>query len=127
MTLSEVQNVSGYIGNFTVKVHQKARYVSEKDCTACGDCVAICPVIKPNEYQMGFNTRRGIYIPFPQAVPAAYSVNMKECLGNNPIACGKCIDKCEKHCIDFDAQDKTVELKVGTIVVATGMDVYDPS
>ena len=127
MTLSEVENVSGYIGNFTVKVRQKARYVSEKDCTACGDCVAICPVIKPNEYQMGFSTRRGVYMPFPQAIPAAYVVNMKECLGNNPIACGKCIDKCEKHCIDFDVQDKTIELKVGTIIVATGMDVYDPT
>jgi len=127
MTLSEVADVQGYIGNFRVKVLRKARYVDEKECTACGDCIDICPVIKPNEFDLGLSTRRAIYQPFPQAVPAAFALNMEECLGNNPIACGKCLEKCEKECIDYDMQDEEVEIKVGTIIVATGMDVYDPT
>jgi heterodisulfide reductase subunit A len=127
MTLSEVDNVTGYIGNFTVTVRRKARYVDESECTACGDCVDVCPVIQPDEYQMGFSSRRAIYIPFPQAIPSSYVINMEECLGNNPIACGKCLEKCDKQCIDFDMQDEVIELSVGAVVVATGIDTYDPT
>ena len=97
MTLSEVEDVTGYIGNFRVKVRKKARYVNENECTACGDCVDICPVIKPDEYQMGFSSRRAIYIPFPQSIPSSYVINMDECLGNNPIVWGKCLGKCDKR------------------------------
>ena len=127
MTLSEVEDVTGYIGNFRVKVRKKARYVNENECTACAECVDICPVIMPDEYQMGFPSRKAIYIPFPQAIPSSYVINMEDCLGNNPIACGKCLEKCDKRCIDFDMQDETIELSVGAIVVATGIDVYDPT
>jgi heterodisulfide reductase subunit A len=127
MAYSEVEDVSGYVGNFKVKVRKKARYVDEKECTACGDCVEVCPIFKPDEFQMGLSTRRAIYIPFPQAVPSAYIVNIHECLGDNPIACGKCIERCDKKCIDFDMQDEIVELEVGAIIVATGMDTYDPT
>ena len=127
LTLSEVEEVSGYVGNFQVKVRQKARYVDENECTACGDCVDICPVTRPDEYQMGLSTRKAIYIPFPQAIPSVYAINMEECLGNNPIACGKCLEKCEKRCINFDMQDEIIELNVGAIVVATGIETYDPT
>jgi len=127
MTLSEVEDVSGYIGNFRVKVRKKARYVNEDECVACGECAEVCPVTNPDEYQMGLATRRAIYIPFPQAVPASSVINMDECLGYNPIACGKCIEKCDKRCIDFDMQDEIVEVNVGAIIVATGLDVYDPT
>jgi heterodisulfide reductase subunit A len=127
MTLSEVEGVSGYVGNFNVKVRKKARYVREDECTACGDCVEVCPVFKPDEYQMGLSSRKAIYMPFPQAVPASYIINMEDCLGDNPIACGKCMEKCEKKCIDFDMQDEIIDLQVGTIIVATGLDSYDPT
>jgi len=126
LTLSEVEEITGYVGNFNVRVRKKAKFVVEKECTACAECVSVCPVFSPNEYEIGLNTRRAVYIPFPQAVPSSYVVNMEECLGNNPIACGKCIDACEKKCIDFDMQDKMIDLHVGTIVVATGMNVYNP-
>jgi len=127
MTYSEVENVSGYVGNFHVRVRRKARFVVEDDCTACGDCSVVCPVALPDEYQQGFSSRKAIYIPFPQAVPSAFVLNMDDCLGNNPIACGKCRDACEKQCIDFDMQDRIEDYEVGAIIVATGMDVYDPS
>ena len=127
MTYSEVEDVSGYVGNFHVQVRKKARYVDESECTACGDCAQVCPIVSPDEFQAGLSTRRAIYIPFPQAVPSAYIVNADECMGNNPIACGKCIEACDKDCINFDMQDEVVEIDVGAIIVATGMDVYDPT
>lgn len=127
LTYSEVDSVSGYVGNFKARVRRKARYVVESECTACGDCSDVCPVATPSEFQMGLGARKAIYIPFPQAVPSAYTIDMENCLGNNPIACGKCQDVCEKKCIDFDMEDEILELDVGAIVVATGMETFDPS
>jgi heterodisulfide reductase subunit A len=127
LTYAEVEDVSGYVGNFKARIRKKARFVVEDECTSCGDCSAVCPVVVPDEFQMGLGTRKAVYIPFPQAVPSAYIVNADECLGQNPIACGKCIEACEKRCIDFDMQDEVLSVEVGAIIVATGMDVYDPT
>jgi len=124
---SEVDALTGFVGNFHITIRRKARYVVESECTACNDCVEVCPVVVPDEYQQGFSSRKAIYIPFPQAVPSAYVLNMEECLGNNPIACGKCAEACEKKCIDYDMQDELINIEVGTVIVATGMEVYDPT
>ena len=80
----------------------------------------------PDEFQQGLSSRKAIYIPFPQAVPCSYVLDMEDCLGNNPIACGKCADVCEKQAIDYDDSDEVVTREVGAIVVAIGLDVYDP-
>jgi heterodisulfide reductase subunit A len=127
LTYSKVESISGYVGNFQVKVLKKARYVNENECTACGDCAEVCPVVVPDEYQQGLSSRKAIYIPYPQAIPSASLIDMENCLGTNPIACGKCAEKCDKKCIDYDVKDETVEFKVGTVIVATGMDVFDPT
>jgi heterodisulfide reductase subunit A len=127
MALSEVKDIKGYVGNFEVTVLKKARYVNEKECTACGDCAEICPVLVPNEFEMGLGSRKAVYIPFPQAVPAAYVLNSYECLGQDPLICGKCKEACEKGCIDYETQDEELTFNVGTIVVATGMEPYDPA
>ncbi len=96
-------------------------------CNACGECADVCPVVAPDEYQMGLSSRRAIYIPFPQAVPCSYILNMDDCLGINPIACGKCSDVCEKEAINYDDLGEVVTRDVGAIIVATGLDVYDPT
>jgi len=127
LTYSTVEEVSGYVGNFKVRVRRKARYVDEKECIPCDKCAEVCPVVVPDEFQQGFSSRKAAYIPFPQAVPSAYLIDMEHCLGNNPIACVKCVDACEKQCIDLTMQDKIVELDVGTIIVATGMGIYNPT
>jgi len=84
-------------------------------------------VTHPDEYQMGLSTRKAIYIPFPQAVPSSYILDMDHCLGNNPIACGKCADVCDKKAIDYDDVDEMITREVGAIIVAIGLDVYDPT
>ena len=110
-----------------MKIRKKARYVDAGLCNACEECVKVCPVVKPDEFQMGLSTRKAIHIPFPQAVPCSYILNMDDCLGNNPIACGKCADVCEKQAINYDDHDEIVTREVGAIIVAIGLDVYDPT
>jgi heterodisulfide reductase subunit A len=127
MTQSEIKAVTGYVGNFQVQILKRARYVKEDQCTACGDCVQVCPVLVPNEFNMGLNSRRAIYQAFPQAIPSAYVMDINNCLGYDPVVCGKCIEKCKKKCIDFNMSDQELTFKVGTIIVATGMEVYDPT
>jgi heterodisulfide reductase subunit A len=124
---SEVIDVKGYIGNFHVKVLKKPRYVKE-DCTACGDCSKVCPITAPNEFDAGLALRHAIYTPFAQAVPSTYIIDMNLCLNKDEImVCDKCIKACERQAIDFTMKPETVELEVGTIIVATGTDVFDPS
>ena len=127
LTLSEVVGVKGSVGNFEVKILKKARYVDEKECTACGDCAKVCPVVRPDEFNLGLSSRKAIYSPFPQAVPAAYMLNANECLGHNPAVCAKCVEACQKHCISFHMSDEEIVEKVGSIVVATGLEPYDPT
>jgi heterodisulfide reductase subunit A len=110
-----------------VTIRKKARYVDLDLCNSCGECAEVCPQVAPDEYQMGLSSRKAVYIPFPQAVPCNYILDMDTCLGNNPIACGKCADVCEKEAIDFDDADEFVTREVGAIVVAIGLDVYDPT
>ncbi len=125
-TLSEVKDVKGYVGNFDVRIVKKARYVDETACTACGECARVCPVVRPDEFNMGLSSRKAIYSPFPQAVPSAYVLNPHECLGHNPTVCSKCLEACEKKCIDFHMSDETIDERVGAIVVATGLTPHDP-
>ena len=125
LTNSEVVKVGGYIGNFKVTVHKKPRYVT-KECTACGDCVDVCPVEVPNEFEVGLTWRKAIHTPFAQAVPAIYLIDEDSCIGLGDNTCAKCKDVCGPDAINFNDKPEDIELDVGTIIVATGMDVYDP-
>ncbi len=127
LAYSNVESVSGYVGNFKVRVRKKARFVDETACNACGKCAEACPVVLPDEFQQGFTSRKAAHIAFPQAVPSAFLIDMEHCLGNKPVACIKCVDACEKKCIDLHMPDAFVDLDVGTIIVATGMGIYDPT
>jgi heterodisulfide reductase subunit A len=123
---SEVENVTGFVGNYRAQVRRRAQYVNTDECTVCGECEKVCPVVVPDEYQEGLSSRKAIYMPFPQAVPSSYTLRAEDCLGFNPIACGKCLEVCDKKCISYDVQDEVFDLEVGSIIVATGMEVYDP-
>jgi len=74
LTYSDVEDISGFIGNFKVKIRRKSRYV-ESNCTGCGECEKVCPVNFPNEWDVGTKTRKAIYRPFPQAVPITYCID----------------------------------------------------
>jgi len=128
LTYSEVVEVQGFVGSFQVRVRRKPRYVVEDLCTGCGECVEAC-VWKdrvPSEYEAGMGMRNAAYIPFAQAVPLKAVIDAESCLY---LARGKCSQKCLKACgpqaIDFEMQETFVDLKVGTIVLATGYDLFD--
>ena len=120
-TYAEVEDIEGYVGNFKVKIRRKARYVNEK-CTGCGICAKFCPVEVPNEFDLGLANRKAIYVPFPQAVPLIYTIDPEHCIG-----CGLCKSVCEPEAIDFLQKDEIEEIEVGTIIIATGYDIYDIS
>ena len=125
MSLTEVSSISGYVGNFTVTVRHKARYVTE-DCSACSECMKVCPQHAPNEFDIGLATRKAIYMPFAQSVPSQYLIDMDLCLNSDGLqVCEKCVDACERKCINFQDRDREETFQVGTIVVCTGVDVFD--
>ena len=123
MTYSEVKEVSGYIGNFKVKIERKPRYVLADRCTGCGLCVDVCPISVPNVFEEGLGPHKAIYVPLAQAVPSIYTIDRDAC-----IECYKCVEACGKlSAIDFSQEPEIVELEVGTIIVATGYDIFDPT
>ena len=122
ITYAEVKEVDGYIGNFTVKVEKKPRYVKEEDCTGCGQCQEVCPIEIPNYYDEGVGMVKAAYIPFPQAVPLCATIDKNYC-----IDCGLCETVCGPEAIDRNMEPEEIELHVGTIIAATGYDPYDPT
>jgi heterodisulfide reductase subunit A len=124
LTYSEVQEISGYVGNFKVKILKHPTYIDPAKCNLCDECTKVCPITVPNEFDLGLTARRAIYIPFPQAIPASYTLDIKSCPGLLPVACGKCADVCEPKAIDYDMKPEIIEEEVGTIIVATGYDLY---
>ncbi|MCX8171738.1 MAG: CoB--CoM heterodisulfide reductase iron-sulfur subunit A family protein, partial [Candidatus Bathyarchaeota archaeon] len=122
ISFADLVKVEGYIGNFTVKIRKNPRYVLEDKCTGCGECVSVCPIEYPNEWDMNLGVRKAISVPFPQAVPLVYRINRDYC-----IECYKCVDACgPRRAINFDQKPEEIELRVGTIIVATGYDIYLP-
>jgi heterodisulfide reductase subunit A len=77
MSYSEVEDVSGYIGNFRVKIKNKSRYVDVSKCTGCGECAKVCPVELNSEFDENLGKRKATYIPFPQAIPNKYTIDKR--------------------------------------------------
>lgn len=127
MTYSEVEEVSGYVGNFEVKIRKKARYVDENKCTGCGTCIEKCPWKADSEFDMGLVKRKAIYIPFPQAVPNVATIDKEICVYFKTGKCRACEKFCEAGAVDFTQEDKIIEVEVGSIIIATGYDTLDPS
>ena len=120
---SEVEAVKGFVGNFQVTIRKKARFVDETKCTGCGECTEKCPQKKvPNEFNLGMDNRRAIYIPFAQAVPKVATIDADYCTMLKTGKCGICSKVCGAGAIDYKQQDQLVEEKYGAIVVATGFN-----
>jgi heterodisulfide reductase subunit A len=110
--------------------------VIEDKCVGCGQCAEKCPVKVPNEFDTDLAVRKSIYVPFPQAVPLKYTIDSKNCLyfklRKKPIIdkkgrCMLCVKNCEAEAIDHEMQPSEVHLSVGSIIIATGFELIDPT
>ncbi|HJN18630.1 MAG TPA: CoB--CoM heterodisulfide reductase iron-sulfur subunit A family protein, partial [Armatimonadota bacterium] len=126
LTYSEVEEVGGFVGNFEVKIRQRARSVDPETCTGCGTCWEKCPAKKiPSEYDMELGPRTAIYVPFPQAVPLVPVIDREHCIKFQKDKCGVCQKICPANAVDYEQEDEILEETFGAIVVATGFDTWD--
>lgn len=128
LTWSEVEKVDGFLGNFTVTVRKKARYVNEEHCTGCGICIEKCPIkVVDDVFEAGMGERKVIYRPFPQAVPKYPVIDKENCVYFKTGKCKACEIFCptEPNSIDFEQKDEILQIDVGNIILATGYDLFD--
>jgi heterodisulfide reductase subunit A len=127
LSYSEVESVSGYVGNFNVTVRRKPRYIKEDLCTGCGTCIEKCPWKKiPSEFDFGLGNRPAVYFPFAQAVPRVPVIDKENCAYFKSGKCRACEKFCPLEAIDFEQKEQRVEIEVGTILLATGFKTFDP-
>ena len=127
MSYSEVEQVNGYVGNFSVTVRRKPRYVDEQLCNGCGTCSEKCPGKKiPSEFELGLGVRPAIYTPFAQAVPRIPVIDTVNCAYFKTGKCRACEKFCPRQAIDFEQKEQHIEVDVGAIILATGFHDFDP-
>ena len=127
LTYCEIEEIKGSVGNFTVKVLKKPRFVDDQKCTGCGTCSQKCPIKVPNEFDMYLGMRKAVYMPFAQAVPLIATIDKDHCLFFQKGVCKVCQKFCQAGAIDFNQEPQQFTLKVSSIIVATGLDLFDPS
>ncbi len=122
ITYAELNSLDGKKGNFKAQVWKKSKYVDPDKCTGCNDCVEVCPVDVVSNFDEKITTRKAIYIEFPQAVPIVYTIDHENCIG-----CGSCDRVCEPEAISFLEKSEEIEVNVGSVIVATGFEVFEPT
>ena len=126
LTWSEVEKVTGYVGNFNVTIRKKARFIKEADCTGCGICQEKCPKkVIDDVFEAGLGYRKAVYTPFAQAVPKYPVMDKENCTYFIKGTCKACEKFCPTGAIDFNQQDEMLNVEVGNIILATGYDLFD--
>ena len=120
LTYSEVKKVEGYVGNFDATIKKNPRFIVEEECVGCfNTCRDVCPI----DINDSFYPRKAIDVPYPQAIPLLPNILEEYCIG-----CKACAQACgDREAIDFDQKPEIFNIKVGTIIVATGFKTFDPT
>ena len=126
LTYAEVDSVEGGVGDFKVTVTRKPRYINEDKCTGCGTCMKYCPVEYPDQYNQELCDNKAIHIYFSQAIPLVTYID-ESCLRLKEGKCDICMGVCQPEAIDFKQTAEKIELNVGTIILSTGVEPFDPS
>ena len=127
LTMSEVLDLVGEVGNFRATILRYPRYVDESRCTSCGDCVAKCPYEADDSFDIGLRKRKAIYVYFPQGVPSTPAIDPESCQYFKTGKCRICEKVCERGAVNFEDREKRVKFNVGAAIVATGFEPYDVS
>jgi heterodisulfide reductase subunit A len=109
-------------GKFNILLENKPRYVDVEKCISCGKCRNVCPVEIPDSWNDGLSKRKAIYKPFSQSYPDAYTIDIENCK-----KCGKCIKECAMDAIYLKGENEMIPLEVGSVVIATGHETFDPN
>ena len=123
LTTSEVEEVAGGPGSYKATIRRHPRRVNAK-CTACGACVEVCPVERPDEFNCGMGTTKAIYLPCETAWPVQFAIDGDACTGSD---CGRCAQACPYQAIELDMKSETIEVEVGAVIWATGWEPFDAS
>jgi heterodisulfide reductase subunit A len=121
ITYAEINSLDGKPGKFKANIWRKSKYVDPDKCTGCDDCAEVCPVDVINTFDEKLSTRKAIYIEFPQAVPIVYTIDYENCIG-----CGSCDRVCEPEAISFLEKSEEIEVNIGSVIIATGFQIFEP-
>lgn len=124
LTLSTVESIKGGPGSYKATILKTPRFVNSK-CTVCGECEKVCPVDRPDAFNMGLSSTKAIYLPFEMAYPARFVVDEATCLGAEE--CGKCVEACPYGAIELDMAPEKEEMEFDAVIWATGWDPPDAS
>ena len=128
LTYCEVEAVSGYVGDFDVRIRKRARSVNEDLCTGCGMCQEKCPKrVLDTAFEAGMGRRKAVYRPFAQAIPNVPVIDRENCLYFTRGRCKLCEKNCTVEAIDYEQEDQLLDVEVGAIIVATGFAMWDPA
>ncbi len=120
-TMAEVESIAGRPGNFHVTVRLRPRYVNDR-CTACNACVPVCPVERPNAFNFGLGKTKAIYLAHEMAFPMKYAIDDSAC---QLTQCAKCVEVCQYGAIDLAMPPRSLALRAGAVIIATGWKPYD--
>ena len=124
---SSLDEISGEPGDFTVRITEKAKYVDPEKCVACGLCEEKCPVKVDDAFDMGLRKRKAISRYFLQSIPAEYTIDKQNCLFLTRGVCKMCEKVCPAKAIDYEDEDRQIELRAGAVILATGIDPFNPT
>ncbi len=122
LTLSTVESITGRPGSYKARIRKAPRFVNSK-CTVCGECEKVCPVDRPDAFNLGMGQTKAIYLPFEMAYPARFVIDEATCLGADE--CGKCVEACPYGAIELNMAPGTEEVEVDAVIWATGWDPPD--
>jgi len=118
---STVRNINGEKGNFQAEILTAPRNVKDT-CTACGDCVDVCPEERPDEFNYSLTNTKAIFLPHEMAFPMKFTIDDQYC---KKESCNKCVDVCSYNAIDFSAREEKTVAEVSAVIVASGWQNAD--
>jgi len=127
LAYSEVESLAGEAGNFTATIRRKARFVEESKCTGCGACTEKCPVLVADDFNVGLSSRHAVYSYFAQGIPSTHTIDAQYCRQKNDKKCGICVKMCQAEAINFDQEDRVIEINIGAVIIASGYEVFNPN
>jgi heterodisulfide reductase subunit A len=125
LAYTDLLQIEGDPGDFTVTLKKKARAVDPERCVGCGICAEKCPVDVSDAFNLNLNKRKAVYLPYPQAVPLVYTIDKRYCRHFTKGKCRICEQFCEHNAIIFDQEDEIIQLETGAVILAGGFEPFD--